>query len=1042
MTDHIQGKDKGIISWMVHNRITPNLLMFILMAGGLFMTTKIKREVFPSFELDIVTITMAYPGASPAEVEQGIVLAIEESVRTLEGIEELSATASEGFASVRLELETGVERQKLFQEVQQEIARIRTFPEDAEEPQVSLNSRRHQAMAIQLYGDTSEWALRDMAEQVRESLLQHPDITQIELRGVRNYEIHLEVPQEKLRAYGLTLQQIARTVADTAVEVPGGGVKTSGGEILIRMMERRDWAREFADIPIITTSGGTVVYLRDIAEIRDGFTDSNRSASYNGYPSVGLAVYRVGEQGPIEVSEAVRSTLADIEPSLPPGIEYAINWDSAKIYKQRLDLLLKNAFIGLLLVLVLLSLFLEFSLAFWVVMGITTAFLGALLFLPGMGASINMVSMFAFIIALGIVVDDAIVAGENIYEYRQRGMSHVQAAIQGARDVAMPITFAILTNIIAFMPMLFIPGFLGKIWLVIPMVVVTVFIISWVEALLILPSHLAHAETKPKTRLTRDLHERQLRFSQFFSSSVKKYYGTALRVCLNARYLTVASGFALLFVVLAYAASGRMGLVLMPKVESDRAVVTAVLPFGSPEERSLEVRDILLNSADEVVNNHGGDALSKGVFVVINENEVEVTIYLTDPDIRPIGTAEVIRLWRSQTGQIAGLQSLRFESDRGGPGRGAALTVELSHRDIDVLDKAGELLASRLLQFDYVSDVNDGFAPGKEQLDFTLKEEGRSLGLTSQGVARQVRHAFYGAEAIRQQRGRNEVKTMVRLPESQRVREYDIEQLFIRTPSGRDIPLMQIADVSRGRAYAEISRRDARRTINVTAEVEPRSEASRILNSVKEEILPELMRDYPGLTVSFEGRQADFRESLGSLLSSFIVAMVVIYVMLAIPLHSYVQPIIIIMAIPFGIIGAVFGHMLMGYSLSIISLMGIVALSGVMVNDSLVMLDYANRQRLNGSSPLAAISAAGIRRFRPILLTTLTTFGGLAPMIFETSRQARFMIPMAISLGYGILFATMLILIIVPCLYLIVDDVLRFFQTDETPESKSAEATA
>jgi len=447
-----------------------------------------------------------------------------------------------------------------------------------------------------------------------------------------------------------------------------------------------------------------------------------------------------------------------------------------------------------------------------------------------------------------------------------------------------------------------------------------------------------------------------------------------------------------------------------------------VLPYGSPLQNTLEVRDQLLSAAASLVEENGGERLSKGILAVADANEVTARLYLTDPGVRPLTTVEFVRLWRERVGQIPGLESLKFISNQGGPASGAALTVELSHRDIDVLDQASSVLAGRLNEYANVKDIDDGFSPGKQQLDFRILPEGRSLGLTAREVARQVRSAFYGAEALRQQRGRNEIKVMVMLPAAQRVSEYDIEQLLIHTPAGGDVPLRQVAEVSRSRAYTSIERRDGRRTVEVTADVEPRKATSQVLANLKANALPQLTRDYPGLTYGFEGQQADMRESMASLLGSFVIAMIVIFALLAIPFRSYIQPVIVMAAIPFGLVGAIIGHMIMGYSLSIISMMGLVALAGVVVNDSLVMIVYANDLRRQGSSAIEAIQQAGIRRFRPILLTTITTFGGLAPMIFETSRQARFMIPMAISLGYGILFATLITLLLVPSLYLIIED--------------------
>jgi multidrug efflux pump subunit AcrB len=1020
--------DRGPIAWMVRNRVTPNLLMLVLLFGGLFATRSIKQEVFPEFDLDRVIVEVAYPGASPAEVEQGIVLSVEEAVRGLEGVKEIVATASEGRGLVSIELIQGSDHQKTFEDIRQQIDRVRTFPEDAEEPEMRLEGHRHEVLTMQIYGDASELVLRALAEQVRDRLLQHSGITQVDLIGVRDAEVQVEMSRDMLRAYSLTLGEVARRIAATSLDLPGGSLETAGGDVLLRMTERRDRAEEFAEIALVTTASGSVVRLGDVAAVREGFEDVDRFATYDGKPALGIGVFRVGNETPIGVSRSVHEVMGTIERELPPGIEIVIQRDSSEIYSQRLELLLRNALLGLALVLALLSIFLEFRLAFWVTMGIPTAFLGGLLLLPWLGTSINMITMFAFVIALGIVVDDAIVAGENIYEYRQRGMDFVEAAIQGARAITVPVSFSILTNIVAFLPLMFIPGFMGKIWGVIPIVVTTVFVISWGEALFILPSHLAHTKAGGGRGWGRALHDRQQAFSAAFSRFVEYRYGAFLDLALRNRYITVAIAVGLLLVVLAWAGSGRLGLILMPTVESDRAVVTAALPVGSPVTTITEVRDHLVEAGRRVAAAHGADQLVSGIFAIVNANTVEVNLYLTDPDVRPISTSMVTRFWRDEVGLLPGLESLRFEADRGGPGRGPGVTVELSHRTLDVLEQASARLAADLSAFGNVHDVDDGYTPGKAQLDFFVTPIGRSLGLTSERIARQVRDAFNGAEALRQQRGRSEVTVRVRLPEEERMSEHDLSRLTIRTPAGTDVPLFDVARFERGRAYRSLTRRNGRNTVTASGNVIPRRESNQVLTTLREEVLPALVRDFPGLSWSFEGRQAMFRESVQSLFAGLGVALVIIYVLLAIPFRSYSQPAIVMSAIPFGAFGAVIGHALMGYSLSVISFMGIVALSGVVVNDALVMIDYANARRRGGEGAREAIRSSGIRRFRPILLTTLTTFGGLAPMIFETSRQARFMIPMAISLGYGIVFATAITLLIVPCLYMILEDLLGCFR--------------
>ncbi|MEZ4280866.1 MAG: efflux RND transporter permease subunit [Myxococcota bacterium] len=1026
--------ERGLIAWMVRHRVAPNLLMLVLIFGGLIAATRMRQEVFPEFELDFITVAVPYPGASPEEVEQGIVLVIEEAVRALTGAKEITAIAAEGLGSVTIELEEDADGERLFQDVQQAVARVRTFPVDAEAPQIGLSVRRRDVMDLQIYGDVEERVLLDLAEQVRDRLLQEEDISQVDLVGARASEIHVEIGLDDLRRYDLTLSEVARRLASTALDVPGGSLETTGGEVLVRLTERRNWAREFAEIPAITTPTGAVRRLGEIARVSEGFEDASRFGSFDGQPAIGLKVFRVGDQTPERVSRATRRALAEFEALLPPGVHTAIEDDNSTAYVQRRDLLVKNLLLGLLLVLGVLGLFLEPRLAFWVTLGIPTSFLGAFLVLPWLGVSINMISMFAFLIALGIVVDDAIVAGENVHEYRERGVEPVLAAIRGARDVSIPIAGSILTNLLAFAPIAFVPGVFGKIWIAIPLVVGTVFLISWIESLLILPAHLAHARPTRPGALARGRERFQRRFSRF----VEQRYAPLLARAIDRRLLTVAIGVGLLIVVIAYPLSGRMGIVFMPKIESDRAVATARLPYGSPRTEVEAVRRRLLDGALEVAREAGGDTLVTGTFALVEENSVEVNVYLTPPGVRPLSTAEVTRRWRAAVGPLSGVESLRFESDAGGPGRGAGLTLELSHRDVEILDRASQRLAGAIEQFPQSSDVDDGYSPGKSQLDLRLRPEARSLGLTSSEVARQVRDAFHGAEALRQQRGREEVKVLVRLPEGERESLVDIERLLIRTPGGRRVPLLEIADVRPGRAYTQIQRRNGRRIVRVTAEITPAEQTNQILAALRADVLPALQSEFQGLSVGFEGRQAEMRESMGALASGFGLALIAIYAVLTIPFRSYVQPAIVMLAIPFGVVGGVLGHFLMGYSLSMISLMGMIALAGVVVNDSLVMIDYANRRRSEGLGAREAIEQAGIRRFRPIVLTTLTTFGGLAPMIFETSRQARFMIPMAISLGYGILFATFITLLLVPALYVCLDDVQRFAWRRRTPIATAA----
>ncbi len=1015
-------RQSGPIAWMAGHSVAANLLMVVFLVGGLIFAGQIKKEVFPDFELDYVTVSMAYPGASPEEVERGIILAIEEAVQGLDDVKQVTSVANEGAGRVTVEVVEGKNIQRVAQDIKNAVDRISSFPEETENARVTIAQRRRYVVSLALFGDQGEPILRETAEMVRDRLLQDPGITQVELSGIRDYEISISVPQDRLRAYGLTLAQIAQTIRRAAVELPGGSIKTDSGDVLVRMTERRDFGPEFGRIPIITTNEGTQVLLADIAEVTDGFEDTDRFATYNGHRAILVDVYRIGDQTPLDVSETVREKVAEIRPDLPPGVDLVARNDLSDIYRQRMDLMLRNGYFGLTLVFILLAIFLEPRLAFWVSLGIPISILGSLFFLPAAGVSINIISMFAFIITLGIVVDDAIVAGENMYHHRQSGKPWFQAAVAGTREIAMPVTFSVLTNIVAFAPLFFVSGIMGKVFRQIPVVVVAVFAVSLIESLLILPAHIGHRKPRPETGLFGWVLRQQQRFSDWFSHLVRTRYGPFLDLVLRHRYVAVSIGAVVLMLTLSYVKSGRMGFELFPKIESDYAMVTAVLPYGTAVQKTEAVQQVLVEAAQQLAAEYGGNDLVEGIFAEINGNRSEVRIYLTPPDVRPLSTARLTSLWRDRVGPLTGLESLKFESDAGGPGRGAAIAVELSHRNVETLAQASAAVSESLRFFPNVTDIDDGYSPGKQQIDFKIRPEARSLGLRAQEVASLLRHAYYGAEALRQQRGRNEVKVMVRLPKNERVSEHNLEEMILRTPGGKEIPLLEAVDIKRGRAYTSIDRRNGRRVVTVTADVRPRSQADQVIGALTGETLPALQEKYPGLTYSFEGRQADRRESMQSLVRGLIMALLVIYAMLAIPFNSFIQPVIIMISIPFGIVGAVIGHLIMGYSLSVMSMFGVVALSGVVINDSLVLMDFANRQRQAGEGCHDAIHHAGIHRFRPILLTTLTTFGGLAPIMFETSRQARFLIPMALSLGFGILFATVITLVLVPCLYMVVED--------------------
>ena len=1021
--NNTQKKYRGPIAYMARNSIAANLLMIILIGGGIWTIYNMQKEVFPQFALDVVEVSVVYPGAAPAEVEQGILLPVEEAIRGVQGIKEVTSTAYEGAGYVSIELVAGANRMKAFQDIDQAVNRIRTFPDDIEQPEVRLQSQQRSVMQIGLYGDADIWSLRKLSEQLRDQLLNHPEITQVEIGNVPEYVTHVEIPRDKLREYDLTLDEVARLIAQSSEDVPAGALETKSGEILLRMKERKQWAREFGEIDLISSESGTTVKLSDIADITDGFEETGFHGQFNRQPSIGLQIYRIGEQSPLEIASAVEEILNDFENTLPPGVQYRIDSSSAEDYSDRLSLLTENGAIAVIIVLLILTLFLEYQLAFWVMMGMIISFIGGHVFLPFNGVSINMISMFGFLVALGIVVDDAIVVGENIYHNRQQGMSFQEAAIKGAKEIARPVTFSILTNIIAFVPLLYIPGTTGKFWWPLPAVVIIVLAVSLFEALFILPAHLSHTPKKSGSAVGRSIKRVQQNFATRFNRFVDRKYRPFLDFTLRHRYITLSTAITLLLIVGAYGYSDHMGMIMMPEVSADEIEAGVSLPEGTTPDQAAKVAKEITNSTHKMFEEHDLFKVAEGIKTnVRGQSFIDVEIVMKPPNKREMTAQDLIVLWRDEIGDVEGVDQITFEAERGPGGWQQDISVDISHSNIDVLAKASEKFFNQMETFEATRDVNDNYNKGKAQLDFKLLPEGRNLGLTPSMVGRQLRDAFYGALAKRQLRGTNEIEIRVKLPKEQRKDLHHLEDFVIQTPDGTEVPLMEVVSFEEGEAFTSINRRDGRRVITVGMDVEPKNATTRVLKSINSEVLPNLKADFPGITWSFEGSQAEMRESTEALYGGFAIALLVMYALLAIALNSYIQPLIIMAAIPFGIVGAVIGHILLGYDLSLVSLMGVIALSGVVVNDSLIMIHYANNRRVDHSA-FDAIHESGIRRFRPIILTTLTTFGGLTPIILETSRQATYLIPMAISLGFGIVFATSIILVIVPNLYMILEDV-------------------
>jgi multidrug efflux pump subunit AcrB len=1060
---------RGPLAWFAGNHVAANILMFFILVAGALSLAHVVIEVFPEFDTDVITIRVPYRGASPAEAEEGVCVRVEEAIASIEGIKRIRSTAQENLGVVTVELEEDADNRTVLDDVKAAVDRIETFPLETEKPVVAEGETRRRVITVVLYGDAPEKTLKALSERVRDDLTEIDGISQVETAGVRNYEISIEVSEEALRRFGLSFDQVANAVGQSSLDLPGGAVKTRGGEILLRTKGQMYRGREFENIVVLTRPDGTRVYLSDVATVVDGFEDTDTVSRFDGRRAALIQVYRVGNEGALQVAHATKKYIEDLESQLPAGVSVGTWDDDSIILKQRIGLLLRNARLGLILVFACLALFLNLRLAFWTTMGIPISFLGGLWLVPQFDVTVNMISLFAFIVVLGIVVDDAIVVGENIFNSLEAGMKPLDAAIRGVREMAMPVTFAVITTVAAFAPLLFVSGTMGKIMRQIPIVVIAVLMMSLIEALLILPAHLSSEKSLfqriPK-RLLAPVERVQKTVQKGFQWWINVAYRRSLAFALDWRYLTVAVAVVFLFLSVSLVVGGFLKFTLMPKVDADNMIAVLTMPQGTPAEQTETVLARIEAGARQVVREHderspeGMPSVLRHISTTVGQQPSlrlhgpmplgastgdsshlgEVNVELLGSEDRDVSSATLLNRWREVVGEVPGAVSLTFQSSLFSAGD--AISVQISHRDFATLLRAVDRLKGIIATYPGTKDVADSFLPGKKELKLSLNPEGRAVGLTLADLARQVRAGFYGQEVQRIQRGRDDIRVMVRYPEAERRSLGDVERMRIRLPDGSEVPFSTVAAVEEGRGYAVINRTDRRRVVTVTADVdEAVANANEINHDLRTKVLPQLAHDFPGLAYDFEGEQREQQESLGSLRINFIVAQLAIFALLAIPFRSYSQPLVIMSAIPFGLVGAILGHLVMGLNLTMLSMFGMVALTGVVVNDSLIMLDLINRMRAEGCSVDQAIRESGERRFRPILLTTATTFLGLTPMIFETSLQARFLIPMAVSLGYGIVFATAITLILVPCLYRIVEDLKAAFGMAEGETRVSRQVT-
>jgi len=1025
-----------LIAWFAENQVAANLIMLLIVVAGLLSLQSTRKELIPNISLDRIHVSVVLPGASPEEVEKTVCIRIEENIFDIEGIRKLTSKASEGVCNVIASVESNYNARDILDEVSSRINTISTFPEQAERPGIREISIRSSVASIVVSGDVDERTLKNVAETVRDELTEIKAITQVELVNARNYELSIELSETSLHEYDLNFDEVAQAVRSASLDLPAGNLKTRSGDVLLRTQAQAYTGDDFEQLTLRANQDGSSIKLANVATIIDGFEDTEFKGEFNGKPGLLITVYRVGEQSVLEISKGMKDYIKMKSPQLPEGIEINLWQDKSSFFKSRMYLLTRNALTGLLLVFLILVLFLRLRLAFWVSLGIPISFMGAFWLLPHVDGSINMISMFGFILVLGIVVDDAIVVGENIHKYHLKGKLGLKGAIEGAQDVSKPVIFAVLTSVVAFMPILFLPGAEGRLWMVIPQVVILTLLFSLAECLFVLPAHLATIKTheRKENRFTRF----QMRFSDWLENFIETVYRPVLLKVLNWRYVTLSVFVGAFIIFLTVLSAGWIHMVFFPKVEGDIAIASVSFAQGTAVEKTEQAVDrieeaalqlkkqLMLRTGEEQIENIISTVGIQSMNRSGNKGDHvgEVSLALRASEEREIDSAEIMKLWRDAVGEISAATQLTFQSNL--RDSGPAISIDLTGRNTQELSVAAEALKKQLQQYSGVYDVQDSFDTGKKEIKLHLKPSAEFLGVNAKLLAHQVRQAFYGEEVQRIQRGRDDVRVFVRYPKGQRQSVYFLETMFIHLDNGVDVPLSEVADIEYSSSPSVILRIDRKRVITVSARIdESRAVAAQVKESLKADFFDTMDKKFPAVKWNKSGSQKDQDELLDAMYHGFILALIGIYALMAIPFRSYAQPIMVMSAIPFGLIGAILGHLLLGLDISLLSLSGMIAVAGVVVNDNLVLVDYINRRREAGIELSLAIREAGAARFRPIILTSLTTFAGLTPLMLERSVQAQFLIPMAVSLAFGVMFATIVSLLLVPASYYILEDLKR-----------------
>ncbi len=1048
---------KSLIKILLKNPVFVNMIMFIVLASGIIGALSMSREMFPRFDLDMVSVSVTYSGTDPAEIEESICLKLEEAIDGIEGVKEIQTSANEGVGTAMVKIEDGYSLNDAYEEIKSAVDSISTFPADADRPIVKKVKFTGNVLSIVIWGDLPERQLKETARLLKDELLTIKGISQASVSGIRDYEISVEISEDKLRKYKLSFAQVGDAIRRNSYNYSMGTIRAKDEEYRIRAIGRKYQARDYEYIPVISNQDGTVITLGNIAEIRDTFEDSQMISRFNGKPAVSLDVFKTDQEDTIYISDKVKEFLERKKKELPSSINFSVTRDMAELIRGRLDMLVSNGILGLTLVFLCLWMFLDIRLSFWVTLGIPISLSGAMIVMSMSGCSINMLSLFGFIMVLGLIVDDAIVIGESVYDERARGASSYDAVVNGTSVVALPVVAAVLTTVIAFVPLFIVSGVMGKFISQIPIPVIAALGMSLIESLIILPVHLRHMPRMDEAHPPKNFNfvgKFRIKVSEVLDNFINNIYMPFLKKAVRWRYLALCIAVSVLIIIGGLVKSGLVKIIFFPKDDSNFIMAQIEMMPGTTIEETEKVADRILAGWQKVAKKYAdkvavGKKLSEGVFTLIGAttrhgggatktSELEINIDLVDSEYRDIISGDLITAWKQAVGPIAGALKTTFASRQGGPG-GSPVAVRVKGENYNNILSAAHALKEKIATYPGIFDEKVDHEPGKREFVLTMKPSAYHHGLSLEDISQQIRGGFYGEKALEVQNGRDDIDVRIRYPEKtgRNSIEY-FKSLYIKTPKGMRIPLTGVVDIKLQEGVNSTVRYDRKRVIDVTADLNEKGNIVEIMTDLKENVFKDIENKY-SVICDVEGQEKERQEAMGGLYVGFPLAMLGIYFIIASMFRSYIQPVVIMTTIPFGLVGGILGHIIMGKPLSLLSMFGLVALAGIVVNDAIVLIEAVNDLMAEGMPLRVAVRMGGKRRFRAILLTTLTTSFGLMPLILERSFQAQFLIPMAISIAFGVMFATVITLILMPCQLMILSDFRRLWHRLWSLEWRSRE---